>query len=236
MAVGIVLLFLSFAFLDAVAQLPKYVGGALSLGGVAFAVSNIIHTVKRVFVVTYPPLIAIFLLDSQLEDLFSIIYICYFGAALVTISVYLNRGMAIKMAARQVEAFGNGGSLWKIWTWPKISSFEIEPGIRDQNLDFRIFISALWIYFFFGSVFFLINVLGFTLQDYSSVILQTTGIFNAMGTLVLAFYLDPVLARVFERDRERAPLAIRSVLWAQFINFAFVSPAFFYLLSFFLFE
>lgn len=236
MEISIVLLFLTFAFLDAIAQLPKYIGGAMSLGGVAFTVSNIIHTVKRIFVVMYPPVVAIFLLSEDLESLFVVIYICYLGAALVTLTVYLKKEFTIKIIARQIYAFGGGGSLWRAWTWPKAPDFDIKSEDVGKKVDAKIFLSALWIYFFFGSVFFLINVLGYMFKDYSSVIFQTTGFFNAMGTLILAFYLDPVLARIFERNRERADLALRSVMWAQITNFGIISPAFFFILSLCLFN
>jgi len=217
--------------LDSIAQLPKYIGGGLSLGGVAFAVSNIIHTIKRIFVVMYPPLIALYLLNGNLSGLFILIYICYFGSALVTLIVYYKKEIAIKLIARQIEAFGNGGSLWKAWTWPKATKFVIDLEFKNNFIDRKIYISALIIYFFFGSVFFLINILGFKFNEYASVILQTTGLFNSIGTLILAFYLDPVLARVFERHRERSALALRSVMWAQITNFGLISPVFFYLLS-----
>ena len=100
--------------------------------------------------------------------------------------------------------------------------------------DPKLFLSALWIYFFFGSVYFLINIAGYTFKDYSTVVLQLTGIINATGTLILAFYLDPLLARIFERERDRADLALKSVLLAQVVNYGIVSPVVFYSLSLFL--
>ena len=234
----IIFLFLAFAFLDALAQLPKHIGGAMSLGGVAFTVSNIMHTVKRLFVVSYPPVIAIYLLSAGLESLFRIIFICYFGAAAIAGLVFIKKDVFQKLLARQIYAFGSGGSLWKPWKWGEVPDFAVNaPDNSDGKIvEVRLFLSALWIHFFFGSVYFLINVLGYTFKEYSSVILQLTGFVNAMGTLILAFYLDPVLARVFERDRERADVALRSVLLAQIVNFGIVSPVFFFILSFFLFK
>ena len=89
----------------------------MSLGGVGFTVSNIIHTVKRFFVVLYPPAIAIYLLSEDLKSLFYIIYTCYFSAAIVACVVFLNRDIFQRILARQIHAFGSGGSLWKAWTW-----------------------------------------------------------------------------------------------------------------------
>ncbi|MHA6332447.1 hypothetical protein ACXYL9_02085 [Qipengyuania sp. CAU 1752] len=233
MEIAIVLLFYAFAFLDAIAQIPKYIGGAMSLGGVGFTVSNIIHTVKRVFVVSYPPIVALYLLSHDLDALFKVIFACYFGSALIVWIVLQNRTHFERMLARQIHAFGSGGSLWKAWTWPEVPSDVEFPSTADgeKTFEFGLFLSALWIYFFFGTVFFLVNVLGYAFQQYASVILQLSGLFNAMGTLILAFYLDPILARVFERDRIRASPALRSVLLAQIANFAILSPAFFYGLS-----
>ena len=238
MEIIIILLFLAFAFLDAIAQIPKYVGGSMSLGGVGFTVSNIIHTVKRLFVVSYPPVVALYLLSEELDSLFYIIYICYFGAALLAWTVFLSRRFFQRILARQIHAFGSGGSLWKAWTWDEAPEYDA-PDAEDagkKGINPALFSSALWIYFFFGSVFFLVNILGHYFEDYASVILQLSGVFNAMGTLVLAFYLDPILARVFERERGKAVIALRSVLLAQIANFAVMSPVFFYLLSIALFS
>ena len=237
MDVLIIVLFSVFALLDAVAVIPKYVGGAISLGGVGYTVSNIVHTIKRIFVVSYPPVIAMMLLDNPLESLFTVIYVCYFIAALITLGVFLKRDMFKKVLARQIHSFGSGGSLWKAWEWgPPPDTAITEPsGADGPHVDLKLFMSALWVYFFFGSVYFLINVAGYTFKDYSTVVLQLTGVINAIGTLILAFYLDPVLAKIFERERDRADLALRSVLWAQVVNFGIISPLVFYSLSLFLF-
>lgn len=208
----------------------------MSLGAVGFTVSNIIHTIKRLFVVSYPPVIAIYLLDAELPSLFPIIYCCFFGAAFVSLIVFVKRTRFQKIFARQIHTFGSGGSLWKFWTWVDVTHWSSRSENELNQVDWKLFFAAAWIYFFFGSVFFLVNVLGFYFRDYSAVILQLSGVFNAMGTLVLAFYLDPVLARVFERDRKHADTALRSVLLAQIANFCVLSPLFFYILSRLLFS
>jgi len=237
MDVLIIVLFSAFALLDAVAVVAKYVGGAVSLGGVGYTISNIVHTIKRLFVVSYPPVIAMKLLDDPLESLFTVIYVCYFTAAFIALGVFLKRDTFKRVLARQIHSFGSGGSLWKAWEW-KTSTDTVTTeasGGSGSYVDLKLFLSALWVYFFFGSVYFLINVAGYTFKDYSTVVLQLTGVINAIGTFILAFYLDPILAKIFERERDRADLALRSVLWAQVLNFGIVSPLAFYSLSLFLF-
>ena len=63
-------------------------------------------------------------------------------------------------------------------------------------------------------------------HEYSAIILQLTGALNALGTFVLAFFLDPRISRVYENG-DGAESVFVTLFSAQMINVLLVSPAFY---------
>ena len=109
------------------------------------------------------------------------------------------------------------------------SSYEINEkyfNLAEKRIDVRLLIPATWIFFFYSASPFLINILGVKFSEYSNIILQLTGLCSALGTLALAFILDPKLSRQYEMQTE-LHVALNSLFFAHMLNILVMSPLFF---------
>jgi hypothetical protein len=79
------------------------------------------------------------------------------------------------------------------------------------------------VYFIYGSSLFFINILGAEFQEQSAVIYQLVGIINALGTLLMSFYLDPKISRNFDQ-KESIMESNDSVVAGQLLALAVWGP------------
>lgn len=239
------MIYAGFVALDIIAIFPRMAGSIIQKNGIAYSFQFMTTTVKRLFVVTYPPLLGIISINGSIDDMFRIVLISYGAAILVWVAIFLFRIRIIAFFCASLEDFGQNGRLPRaIIAGLRYSSnwvdevnklfagtFRIESG--HTNIDKSIAVTAVWIFFFYSATPFIINIFGMKYSEYASVILQLTGVSSALGTLVLAFFLDPKLSRIYE-DQKDLPFAFRSLIFSHLVNLSLICPLFFYTLSLFL--
>jgi len=84
-------------------------------------------------------------------------------------------------------------------------------------------LSSSWVFFVYGSALFFINLFGAKFQENSAIIYQLVGIINALGTLLMSFYLDPKISRSFDR-RADVMQSNDSVMVGQLVALAILGP------------
>lgn len=237
--VGVSFLFSAFVFLDVVSIYPRVAGGILGKNAIGYSFQGIVTTIKRIFIVLYPPLLGILAISGSLENLFAVIAFAYCAAIFAVVLCLLIRKPLISYFCSAIDNYAQGSSLTKSFFGAftdghkyidRVSSHIADaPALRfGAGLDNAIFLFGLWIFFFYGASVFMVNILNFLLPTYSSVILQTTGLVNAMGSLAFAFLLDPRLSRLYEAQQDMMRAA-NSLAGAHLINLVFLSPAVFVL-------
>ena len=237
------LIYAGYVALDIISIFPRIAGSVVQKNGIAYSFQQMTNTVKRIFVVLYPPLLGLISINGTLNDMFRVVFLSYFVSVVVCVSVYLLRVQIVAIFCGVLESFAHDGRLIQSflagfrkqsnWT---VSSYNI---VREKvpnsshfpQLDKSIVVTAVWIFFFYSATPFLINVLSMKYSGYSSIILQLTGLSSALGTLALAFLLDPKLSRIYEDQRE-VPIASRSLLLSHMINLTIAGPVFFITASF----
>lgn len=240
---SIALLFSTFVFLDLISVLPRVAGSIVGKHGIGYSFQVIVNTVKRVFIVLYPPIMGLIAIYGTLSDLFLAIFVSYGTAMLAVITSLLLRNRAIAYFCATIDIYARGSGLlpglymgmrtagnWKKEVDAVMATEEAGIQAFTRN-DPRILFAALWIFFFYSASIFVINILGFIFQDYSSAILQMTGLANAIGTIALAFYLDPKLSRIYENN-SNILVAVNSLMFAHVLNICALSPIFFAALFF----
>ena len=99
--------------------------------------------------------------------------------------------------------YKNGASIRE--SFFKWSSTSVQSELRLDTLQFRrvnfkVLILCFMIYvLYFNSIFF-INIVALLNSDVSQVLYQMNGLFTSIGTLLLAFVLDPYLSRSFDAN------------------------------------
>lgn len=234
-------LFGCFVALDIASVFPRIAGSMIGKNGIAYAFQVMTNTVKRVFIVSYPPLLGLISISGTINDLFSVLFISYTVAILVFLIVVFSRISIVAFFFTSLQDFSDNGEVFRSiikgfqnsseWTGEVRHRLNHKGRMSDlfSGIDRKIVVPAVWIFFFYSASPFLINVLGMIYRDYSSVILQLTGLSNAFGTIALAFFLDPKLARFYERQSD-LPAVSRSLLLAHLINLGMISPLFFFCL------
>jgi hypothetical protein len=100
------------------------------------------------------------------------------------------------------------------------------------KFDGALVFSSSWVYFVYGTALFFINLFGAKFQEHSAVIYQLVGIINALGTLLMSFYLDPKISRNFDHQ-SHVIVSNDSVLAGQLIALALLGPLAIFLFSLF---
>lgn len=198
----VILLFSLYALLDAIALLPRVAGAILNKNGLGYTFSIMVHTLKRVFVVSYPPLLGWIALQG--EGLYPTIFYSYFFGALTVALVSIFKYPIIHYFIHLIQGYAVGGSVFYAFFKHRFSSHESMANKKVVDFSFQLnrtlIYSSSWVYFVYGSALFFINIFGAEFQDHSAVIYQLVGIINALGTVLMSFYLDPKISRNFDQN------------------------------------
>jgi len=106
----VVALFGLYALLDALALLPRVAGSHLGMNGLGYTFSVMVQTVKRVFVVSYPPLLGWISISGG--ELYSTIYWSYFVGVVALLIVFTFRFALIRYFMVLIDDYSMSGSLW----------------------------------------------------------------------------------------------------------------------------
>jgi hypothetical protein len=221
----VVVLFTLYALLDAIALLPRVAGSILHKNGLGYTFSVMVHTLKRVFVVSYPPLLGWIALQG--DSLYPAIFASYFCGALAVVLVSIFKYPTIKCFIHWIEGYAVGGSVFYAVFQHPYTPHESMVGQGKVDFSFSfdksLIYSSSWVYFIYGSSLFFINIFGAKFQDQSAVIYQLVGIINALGTVLMSFYLDPKISRNFDQ-KERIMESNDSVVAGQLLALVVWGP------------
>lgn len=234
----VIALFSSFVFLDVLSIFPRASGSIVKLNGISYSFQVIVNTFKRIFIVSYPPLIGLIIIYGDLADLIKTVFLsCLFAIIPLFLCIFLRRKI-LKYFCYFLVSYNKTGWLLRsaILVGRKDNSVEeinffdkiLDEkfiSLKSKNINLPILFLASWIYLFYGSSMFVINLIAYRFADFSSVVLQLTGLINALGTFVMAFFLDPKLSRIFEHGVSLSS-TINSLLLAHILNICLLTPIF----------
>lgn len=221
----VIFLFVLYAVLDAIALLPRVAGSILGKNGLGYTFSVMVHTLKRVFVVSYPPLLGWIALHGG--SLYSTIYAAYFFGVMAVVLVSIFKYPIIRYFMHLIDGYSVGGSVF--FSILKHKSQKHDFVMDKKSVDFSLKLdkslvySSAWVYFVYGSSLFFINIFGAEFQEHSAVIYQLVGIINALGTLLMSFYLDPKISRNFDHQAD-VMLSNDSVVAGQILSLGILGP------------
>ena len=228
----VILLFSLYALFDAIALLPRVAGSILNKNGLGYTFSIMVHTLKRVFVVSYPPLLGWIALQG--EGLYPTIFWSYFWGALVVALVSIFKYPISGYFIHLIQGYAIGGSVfYAVFKHPfRLPESMASKGWVDFSFTFdqSLIYSSSCVYFIYGSSLFFINIFGAEFQDHSAVIYQLVGIINALGTLLMSFYLDPKISRNFDQ-KENIMESNDSVVAGQLLALVVWGPASLFMFS-----
>lgn len=239
------LLYSLSVFLEAASAIARPAGAISGKNSMGYTTTVLINTFKRVFMVLYPPVIGIIAAIGGADAVVYTVYICLLSSLIPMYLATKYRELMLLGLVQFVMVFSRGrGFIVAASTWVKkrkylrnTATLMIE-GYRKgnprrhilQDVDTKILLLTSWVLAFYSIAVFSINIAGAYFPQYGAVIYQLVGIVNAVGTLVWAFILDPMLSRRF--DSLKDVLGVRdSVLLANWAANAIMAPLFIILID-----
>lgn len=227
-SVIVAVLFAAFIALDAISLFPRKAGASLEKNALGYSFLVMINTLKRVFIVLYPPALGLLAMHSGMTAFPKAIAIAHVLGVVSLACVYLLRNQVIAFFTGFITLYSSGHRLHRA---ALIALRMVAPGVAPKNrlelpvhnIRARIALPAIFIFFFYSASGFIINIFAVAFADYASFILQLIGIINAFGTLMMAFVLDPMISKTFE-DGDPENIVMPSLFFAQAVNIAILSP------------
>jgi len=239
--IWVVFFFSSYVMFDAFAALSRVSASAAGANAFGAAIEKIMNTLKRLSIFTFPPALGFFVVSGDRSHLFFSIFVAYFFAGFVLLGILALRQNILNYFFDVAMIFGRGSSLFRAFWTPLLVSSSTQSYFSDRiaigsplgavSKHFSLFILASWVYFIFGASIFFINLVAIRFSEFAPVILQGLGFVNGLGTLVLAFFVDPKISRFLDTGSDLGDVGIIVIL-SQLSAAWFISPLFF-LLAFF---
>lgn len=231
--VSVVLVFCAFVFLDLCSLSPRLAGSITRKNAIGPTFQVILNTMKRVFIVSYPPLLGVIAIITDGVDVLTQTILASYYASLIPLAmVFFMREKVVAFFCALIVAFDSSGSVFRAaWhavrhhgEWTSEVGRHLRSGEKGYaNLDIRLMLAASWVYLFYGSSMFIINIFAVKFDQYAEIIYQLVGFFNALGTIALAFILDPRLSRIYERQ-ENLGITLNSLFGAHLMNLMVLGP------------
>jgi hypothetical protein len=229
---GVVAVFCLFVLFDVCSISPRIAGSITQRNGVAYSFQIVLNTLKRVFIVIYPPLLGFISILANFQTLVETIFISYYASLTSLAVVFLLRKQILAFFCALIVTFDEKENMLlatiiafkRRRNWLEEAQQQLDNGNRRWPVDTPLMLMAVWVYLFYGSSMFMINILADRFTQYAEIIYQMVGFCNAIGTLALAFFLDPRLSRIYER-RANLGVTYNSLVSAHFLNLMILGPA-----------
>lgn len=206
----VVVLFVGYVFFDLVSVSARAAGAVFNRNALGYSLAVMINTIKRIFVVLYPPVLGVIALLGEVDHVVAAIFYSYaFSFVSLALIVRWRRGVMVRCSVFLLHYSRKGKLLFSLFQASKSSSKlrkyidnRIGQAYFEQNgaqkYSVELIFVATWVYVFYSGSLFIVNLVGAIHIEYGPVVYQLVGLVNALGTIVFAFVLDPKISRILE--------------------------------------
>lgn len=214
--------------------LARVSGSIIKSNAVGASLDKILSTLKRFFIFAYAPILGYLVyLGDVARVFFSIFTSIALGSFCVSLIIIFRRRI-IGYFIGVVLNMNKGVSLIEAFCAPEKINIKDYKELLPQKkswlmrakIDFRMFLPLILIYLVYSSAVFIVNVLAVAYTSAAPIILQMLGFINGLATLVLAFLIEPSLARTLEKREDLSGVS-EHFLMAQLLSVMLISPLLF---------
>jgi len=217
--------------------LARIAGSIINSNAVGASLDKIMSTLKRFFIFAYAPVLGYLVYLGDVGRVFFSVFSSIAIGSLCILIIMINRRVIIGYFIGVVLNMNKGVSLFRSFLCPAMINVndyeELSDSARQSRksykIDSRMFVSLTLVYFVYSSAVFIVNVLALAYTPAAPIILQMLGLVNGLATLVLAFLIEPALARVLETRKDLISVS-ENFLMAQFVSVILLSPVLFLIL------
>lgn len=228
---SVVLLFVGYVFFDLVSINARAAGAVFNRNALGYSLAVMVNTVKRIFLVLYPPVLGVIALLGGVDDVVASVFACYLFSALPLFLMVKWRRNVMTRCSIFLLYYSRTGHL----AYSAFRAMRMKSGLRQyvdvrigqtyfraprvRKFSYSIVFTATWVYVFYSSSLFIVNLVGVIHAEYGPIVYQLVGLVNALGTIVFAFVLDPKISRMLE-GREMLDLALNSQILGNGVSLA----------------
>lgn len=234
-SISIGMLFGVYVFLEVSAVHARIAASLSKKNAIGATLEKMTHTIKRFAVFSYPPLLGALHVLSAPTYIFYAIYASLISAAIVVFLSVILRVKMIKLFIVLIEFLSrdpgkDGSAVARILklSLNKYHFLHLDRSILSffSKIDKKIIKFSALVYAVYGGSIFFVNIFVLFITGYDAIIFQMIGLINGIGTIVMAFLLDPMIARKLEAG-QRMNVLSNSVFMGIFIAYCVILPSLF---------
>lgn len=235
----VAIFFSGYIFFDAMAVLSRASAAAASINAFGSAIEKIMNTIKRLSIFSFPPALGYFVYIQDINALFISVILSYSIGGFVLLLVLRFRVLFIHYFYRVSVSFHSGSTIVKSFLFPRVLCDADKFNLLEFNhiiplhaavrANMALFFLASWVYFVFGASVFVINIIAIRFIELAPMVLQGLGFLNGLGTLVLAFLVDPKVSRFLDKKEKLGDIVV-VILASQLTGIWVYSIIFYYII------
>ncbi|PRY93143.1 uncharacterized protein DUF2837 [Hasllibacter halocynthiae] len=233
-------LYAAFVFMDTIVILTRVGSSMARTNAMGGAIEKMANACKSLFFFCYPPFLGLLVYRGDPAGVYAAIFASYAAATLAVGAAYALRRRIVAFSTAFASELSGGKAVHRAIAsaagrragdagpppdqplGPPLDADEAGHG----TLPPRLAAFCVTVYALYGGAIFLLNLVVLENRQYAPIILQMLGMVNGIGTILLSFVIDPVVARNLDAATNLQPL-IRLMLFARLVCYALVSPALF---------
>lgn len=229
LSIVIMLAFGLCAFFDAMTIMARTAASLEGRNAAGASLDRIMTTLKRFAMFIYPPILGFIILSGEATFFMFSVYGAFAVATLITLGCLLLRARMQAYFRRVTIRFVSGQDVSRALLasfWCKADS---PPAQRQSKpvaalaANTRLYLFGMTVYFFYASAIFFLNMLSLIYAEFAVILLQMLGLINGVGTILLAFVVDPIISRKLDGAEDLDALSI-TVLLSQLTAYAVLAP------------
>lgn len=234
MATAVVVFYATYTFFDV---LSLYIRVAASLNGnnaAGAAFEKIMNTFKRTSLFLFPPILGFFVLMESPIEMFWTFLASSLASGTLLVLMNRRRSTIIALLTDELSLFQAGRSAFAstlvIMRRLLCHSTGTNQGLAEKHCAIKpdynkkLVTYGSWIFFTHANSVFILNAAVSFFPVSGPVLLQSLGLINGMGSIFLAFLVDPLVSRHLDNGLE-LDVVINSFFRANLLVYFFLGPA-----------
>ncbi len=233
-SVFIIVAYLFYAVFEVLSIIVRIAGSVEDLNAAGAAFEKVMGAIKRIFLFLCPPALGYLVYIDNMPLLTVTIFTSLAAAAGASLIMLLALQPLAIYFLLVVQKFHKGSHILPALFVGKENDKNARKKINSQPTSIFsesspsvvIFVTSIIVSFVYTASIFVVNIIASKTDGVGLIVVQLNGFINGIGTILVAFVLDPVVSRLLDHKRDLMSTA-RVMIIAQLWTYAAVAPLFF---------
>lgn len=229
-----------FVLFDCASVVAKHAGYYSQYNAIGYTMSYVSTVVSRLFAFVYPPLLGFIVISQKINLLLYTALASLLAAGICVIILIIFYRTIFYTYLGLIVTFQKSGSIFgsilTLMTKTKINDLKETynfPVIPGRNIRKKPFIVSSLIVSAYAVPAFSLNMIAMNYMDSAPIILQSSGMITGIGTILMAFILEPLISFSIENG-SRVNETIFSLLYGRILCYLVLSPLILLILNYYI--